>query len=219
MLMSLIICTRNRAPQLKECLKEIASASIPQCDLEVVLVDNASDDSTNKIITEFMDTSSLKVTHVNCKQIGSAFARNCGISASKGKWLLFTDDDCYIENNFFRNFFDFVKNTLTSNEKLKEIKYGSGPIIPYDNQHDPRVANLAITTINLIPRNILLPAGIVQGANMFFHRSVFDRVGYFNERMGTGTPFVAADIEMATRSSLAGFLGAQVPFFKVIHHH
>ena len=219
MLMSLIICTRNRASQLKECLKEIAGASIPQCDLEVILVDNGSEDSTNKIITDFIDTSSLKVTHVNCRRAGSGFARNCGVSASKGEWLLFTDDDCYIEKMFFLNFFNFIKTTLTSSEVLKEIKYGSGPILPYDDQHDPRVANLAITAISLIPTNSLLPAGTVQGANMFFHRLVFDRIGYFNEKMGMGTPFVGADIEMATRASLAGFLGAQVPFFKVIHHH
>jgi hypothetical protein len=65
----------------------------------------------------------------------------------------------------------------------------------------------------------LLPAGAIQGANMFFHRSVFGRVGLFNDRMGAGTPFACEDIEMATRASMAGFVGALVPFFKVSHHH
>jgi glycosyltransferase involved in cell wall biosynthesis len=214
MLMSLIICTRNRASQLKECLKAIADASIPQCDLEVFLVDNGSEDSTNKIIADFVDTPSLKVASVNCSKVGLAFAANCGVSASKGEWLIFSDDDCYIEKMFFVNFLDFVKTTLTSSEGLKEIKYGSGPIIAYDNQHDPRVCNLHIAKINMIPPNTIFPAGVVQGANMFFHRSVFDGIGYFNEKMISGF-----DIEMAARASLAGFLGAQVPFFKVIHHH
>ena len=217
--MSLIICTKDRAPQLQQCLKEIASASIPPCDFEIVLVDNGSKDSTRSVIQDFADTASLNVECVECESPGSGLAKNFGISASKGEWLLFTDDDCYVEKAYFLNFFEFVKACSTSTEATKEIRYGSGPIVLYDQQHDPRVANLTIEKIKFIPPKSLLAAGIVQGANMFFHRSVFQNVGQFNEKMGAGTPFPCEDIEMAARASLAGFLGAQVPFFKVIHHH
>ena len=54
---------------------------------------------------------------------------------------------------------------------------------------------------------------------MFFHKSIFERIGGFNEKLGPGTPFICEDIEMAARASMAGFLGAQVPFFNVVHHH
>jgi glycosyltransferase involved in cell wall biosynthesis len=219
MFMSLIICTKNRASQLQQCLKEIADASIPPCELEVVLVDNGSEDSTNGVIKDFVETSSLKVEFVDCKNPGLGLARNVGVSASKGEWLLFTDDDCYIEKTFFLNFFNFTKMSSAFTEGEKQIRYGSGPIDLYDKKHDPRVANLVIEKVKLIPPNSLMPAGVIQGANMFFHRSIFQNIGNFNEKMGSGTPFACEDIEMAARASFAGFLGAQVPFFKVIHHH
>ena len=188
MFMSLIICTRNRALQLKECLNEIAVASVPPCEFEIVLVDNGSEDLTGSIITDFKNASSLNVTLVNCAKIGLSAARNAGISASKGDWLLFTDDDCYVERAFFVNFFKFVQSLAGSSDNTKEIKYGSGPILPYDNQHDPRIAKLEITKTVLMPRGSIFPAGTVQGANMFFHRSIFDRVGYFDGKVGHAAP-------------------------------
>ncbi len=219
MFVSLIICTRNRASQLQLCLKEIAAATMPACDFEVVLVDNASTNSTGDVIREFAAAAPMKVVCVECKKTGLGAARNVGIAAAKGEWLLFTDDDCYVEKSFFSNFLDFVNVSATSDEAAKDIRYGVGPIVPYDKDHEPRIAGLSIEKIILLPAMSLFRTGTVQGANMFFHRSVFDRAGLFNERMGAGTEFGCEDIEMAARASIGGFLGAQVPFFKVIHHH
>ena len=98
-------------------------------------------------------------------------------------------------------------------------QYGAGSIILFDPNDDRRVANLYIEKTRELPALSLLPAGIVQGANMFFLRSVFQKAGQFNEKMGAGTEFPCEDIEMATRASLAGFVGIQVPEPLVYHHH
>jgi glycosyltransferase involved in cell wall biosynthesis len=219
MFVSLIICTRNRAAQLQLCLNELAAATMPACDLEVVLVDNGSTDSTGDVIREFAAAAPMKVVCAERKKTGLGAARNVGIAASKGEWLLFTDDDCYVDKSFFVNFLDFANVSATSDGPAKDIRYGVGPIEPYDKDHEPRIAGLSIEKINLLPAMSLFRTGTVQGANMFVHRSVFDRVGLFNERMGAGTEFGCEDIELAARASLGGFVGAQVPFFKVIHHH
>lgn len=81
------------------------------------------------------------------------------------------------------------------------------------------MANLILKSKAIIPRQSFLPAGAVQGANMFFKREVFHRVGPFNAMMGSGTPFPCEDIEMAGRASLGGFTGAQLPSLIVHHHH
>src|SRR5665647_1226617 len=62
-----------------------------------------------------------------------------------------------------------------------------------------------------------MPAGC--RAPIYFSSIGFQSIGNFKENMGSGTPFACEDIEMAARASLAGFLGAHVPFFKVVHHH
>jgi glycosyltransferase involved in cell wall biosynthesis len=219
MFMSLIVCTKNRASQLQLCLNEIAATAIPACDLEVVLVDNGSEDSTNDVIDAFAGKSPVKVSKVFCKNPGLGRARNAGLAAAKGEWLLFTDDDCYVDKTYFTEFFGFASFTSASKSDTKDIRYGSGPIVPYDKLHHPLVASLAVHEIKLIRPKTLIGAGWVQGANMFFHRSIFQSIGPFNEKMGSGTPFACEDIEMAARASLGGFFGAQVPFFKVVHHH
>jgi GT2 family glycosyltransferase len=66
----------------------------------------------------------------------------------------------------------------------------------------------------------MLPAGTVQGANMFFLRRVFERVGHFSEDLGPGTPNLSCeDIELAARASFAGFAGVTLPEVIVYHHH
>ncbi len=184
--MSLVICTKNRVSQLKQCLNEIVGAAIPPCELEIVLADNGSEDSTSSGIKDFADTSALKVATVYCKNPGLGLA---------------------------------IITISSTSPEAKGIKYGSGPIIPYDKQRDPRVATLLVEKIKLIPPRTLMPAGVVQGANMFFHKSIFQSAGNSNEKMGSGTPFACEDIEMAAHASLAGFAGAQFPYFKVAHHH
>lgn len=219
MFMSLIICTKDRAPQLELCLKETAAAAPPPCEMEIVIVDNGSTDATKSVIADFTAKAPYKVTCVDCDTTGLALARNAGLGVAKGEWLLFTDDDCYVEPNYFRNFHEFVTAAAGAGNGAQDIRYGMGPIVLYDEDHDPRVANMKIATLQLLPAKTVLPAGTIQGANMFFHRSVFQRVGPFNDRMGSGTPFACEDIEMATRASIAGFVGALVPFFTVTHHH
>ena len=219
MFMSLIICTKDRAPQLRDCLKEVAAASPPPCEMEIVIVDNGSRDDTPSVIADFAAASALKVERVLCQTPGLGRARNAGLAVAKGEWVLFTDDDCYGETAFFENFFGFADLAAASDGQAKDIRYGGGPVQPYDGQHDPRIASLAVEKIKLIAPKTLMGPGTIQGANMFFHRSIFENVGRFNERMGSGTPFACEDIEMAARASWAGYLGAQVPFFKVVHHH
>ncbi|MGH6684274.1 MAG: glycosyltransferase family 2 protein, partial [Pseudolabrys sp.] len=95
MLMSLIICTKNRAAQLDVCLKELAAALPPPCEMEVILVDNGSTDATAGVIAQFAAASPFKVSRAYVGKPGLGLARNAGLAAAHGEWLLFTDDDCY----------------------------------------------------------------------------------------------------------------------------
>jgi glycosyltransferase involved in cell wall biosynthesis len=219
MLISFIICTKNRAPQLRDALGYVAAAIRPEIDIEMILVDNGSNDLTKSVISNFADKSPVKVKCVDCETPGSGAARGAGVLAASGEWVIFTDDDCYIEQAFFANFSNFVTTPLSVNNAGVRVKYGAGAILPYDDQHDPRITNFPISQVSEIPPYSLIPAGVIHSANMFVHRDVFAKIGSFNEAMGAGTPFPCEDIEFATRASLAGFVGAQVPFFKVIHHH
>lgn len=212
MKISLIICSRNRAGQLKKCLEKLSQADSPDLAVEVIVIDNGSEDHTAAVIQSFVESRKWLTKTCRAERKGLGFARNCGINLSSGDLLVFIDDDCYLEKNYFQN--------LQDNFNPEICQYGAGQILLYDPDDDGRVANLKIAERTLIPsKSAVIPAGTVQGANMFFLRKVFDAAGLFNENMGTGTAFPCEDIEMASRASHHGFTGAQLPGFTVYHHH
>ena len=209
---SLIICTRNRAEQLRKCLGYIENAAMPDSPVEVIVVDNRSEDHTQSVISDCATLSKWPMKTVMADQVGLGYARNRGIEQCTGDIVIFTDDDCYVERDYFINFNQCFDES--------DCQYGMGQVLLFDSDDDPGVANRKIEQKILIPAATpVVPAGAVQGANMFFLREVFQAIGLFNEDMGAGTAFPCEDIEMACRASHHGFTGALLPGFTVYHHH
>lgn len=212
MKLSLIICTRNRAEQLNQCLENLDKVHEPTTPVEVIVVDNGSDDNTHEVIEAHIRSSKWTIRTAFAERIGLGYARNCGVELSTGGLIAFTDDDCYLDSRYFVNLLSIFDSSF--------CQYGGGQILLHDPEDDPRVANLRVESRLLIPpKTPILPPGIVQGANMFFLREVFERAGLFSVEMGAGTIFPCEDIEMACRASHSGFTGAQLPGFTVYHHH
>ena len=93
-LCSVIICTYNRSPVLARALRSLARQSFAAGDFEVVVVDDGSTDNTAEVC-EGMHAELANLRYIAAgKNEGLARARNIGIAAAAGEYLLFTDDDC-----------------------------------------------------------------------------------------------------------------------------
>src|SRR5262249_28362929 len=143
----------------------------------------------------FKESAQIKTHVVRADRKGLGHARTLGIrhATNKDGLLIFSDDDCYLERDYF--------DQIVTEFDPVNFQYGGGAILQFNALDDPRVAYLPLSRKIVIPKHHLLWAGMIQGANMFFLRQVFDVAGYFGDDM------LASDIEMATRSSLAGFSG------------
>jgi GT2 family glycosyltransferase len=205
-----IICTRNRAEQLCVTLAKFNTALMAAHQIEFVLVDSESTDATPKVMSDFAEK--YKRTRIVRAGKGLGRARNAGIEAAKGDLITFTDDDCYLDDNYY------TALRLQFAEPCQH-HYGMGQILLFDPDDDWRIANATISRLVTIPPKTVLPTGTFQGANIFFLREVFEKVGKFRDDMGSGTPFPCEDIEFGTRASLAGFTGIFSPLVKVFHHH
>lgn len=210
MKISLIVCTRNRAAQLSRALKRLDTGELVSEGADLVLVDSASTDSTPSVIAEFAEHAPFPVLRCRAKLPGLGRARNEGVRHARGELLAFTDDDCYLAPNYFRE--------LGTSFDPAQHQYGTGEMLLLDAADDAGASG-RIPARQTIPPYSLLPAGTIQGANMFAHRSAFARAGLFNEAMGTGTPFPCEDIEFAARCSLAGLTGVLLPNVRVYHDH
>lgn len=93
---SIIVPVYNVEQYLRQCVDSIIQQTFT--DFEVILVDDGSTDSSGQICDEYERlNSSIRVIHQ--KNRGPAGARNTGIEASSGKWILFFDSDDWIEHD------------------------------------------------------------------------------------------------------------------------
>ena len=208
---SLIICTRNRAAQLPECLAKLAQLESPPGGWELVLVDNGSSDGTRELIESFARSTPATVKYVLAPVPGLARARNAGLDAARGGILAFTDDDCYPSADYLKALVDIFD------------EFGPGFVGGRVLLYDPKDAPVAIKELMRpldIPPHCYLKPGIIHGANMAVSRDVVDAIGGFDPHLGAGTRCVAGeDIDYLARAAWAGWRGRYDPRLVVAHHH
>ena len=93
-MLSIVICTHNRAESLRHALQGVAEQAVPAGEsLEVIVVDNASSDHTRAVVHEAAGDRRLPIRYVLERTLGLSHARNRGIREAQGALILFTDDD------------------------------------------------------------------------------------------------------------------------------
>lgn len=90
--LSVVVVNYNAGPLLVDCIKSV----LEQCD-EVVVVDNASSDSSILLLEKvFAGKAPLRIIR-NRKNLGFAAACNIGASRSSSRHLLFLNPDCSLD--------------------------------------------------------------------------------------------------------------------------
>lgn len=89
---SIIIPTYARPDRLAICLKSLALLDYSHAGFEVIVVDDGSEMPIEPVVVPFCDQ--LDLTLITQLNAGPASARNTGAARAKGKFLVFTDDDC-----------------------------------------------------------------------------------------------------------------------------
>jgi glycosyltransferase involved in cell wall biosynthesis len=86
---SVIIPTHNRATLLPRAMNSVLSQTFT--DFELIIVDDASQDNTERVVRSISDPRIRYLRHEIGR--GGAAARNSGIREAKGKFIAFLDDD------------------------------------------------------------------------------------------------------------------------------
>lgn len=91
---SILICTYNRADMLRETLAAIRELDRPDhCEVELIVVDNNSNDSTPAVVQEAAAASPTTVRYLRESRQGKSFALNSGLAEARGDIIALTDDD------------------------------------------------------------------------------------------------------------------------------
>jgi len=212
MCISLIICTKDRLHKLENCLKNLSRIKT-DADWELILVDNGSVDGTLQYIEQFAAQFPGSCHVLTEPKPGLGRARNKGWWAASNEIISFTDDDCYLEKNFFNNV-----HKCFQEDPAQKFGFLGGRINLYDDA-DYKIGITEYTTRIEIPPRSFIPAGFIQGSNISFRRAALESVNGFDDELGAGTPYPSEDVDILARMSAEGWHGIYDPRPLVYHHH
>ncbi|KAF3299905.1 glycosyltransferase family A protein [Aerococcus urinaeequi] len=99
MLLSIIVPVYNVEMYIEECLQSISNDSFD--DFECIVVDDGSTDNSGLKIDQFIEIDErIKVIHK--KNGGLSEARNSGIRAAQGQYIMFIDGDDYLNTGILK---------------------------------------------------------------------------------------------------------------------
>lgn len=105
MTISVIIAAYNCERYIKRCLDSILSQT--GAELEIIVINDGSQDGTGQILEEYKDAIFLKTTDNR----GSSAARNTGLKMAHGEYVMFVDADDYLEEGAVKRLSDILAQT------------------------------------------------------------------------------------------------------------
>ena len=126
---SVIIPVYNVEKYINECIDSVLSQTFS--DLELILIDDGSKDSSGEILDNYKEQDS-RITVIHKENAGVSAARNDGIQASSGQYLYIMDSDDYLEPDALETLYGIAVETdadivmgdhFTFTEDLKETPH------------------------------------------------------------------------------------------------
>ena len=211
-MISVIICTHNRARKLEQCLRRFGQVRIDRgLTWEMIVVDNHSKDDTRKVVDRVKKSSALPIQYVFEGRKGLSNARNRGISQAQQQLIAFIDDDCLVDQ-------DWIASILTEFVQDPSLSILGGRV-DLANPNDWPVSirrfsdKVEVSSIEQL-------FTLMIGCNMAFTRRVFDRIGLFDPSLGKGTRVGSAeDIDLLYLALKSRLKIAFSPNVLVYHAH
>lgn len=219
-MISIVVCTHNRWASLTRTLASLASQVSPPGGLEIVVIDNGSTDETRERLAS-VTCGPHPVRAVREPRLGQSHARNRGIEAARGDWILFTDDDVLVDTQWAVR--------LTDGLQALGMSAGGGRVLPDWPERVPRWVARDGPLLERIAFVAFMPPGPARGlggedappvgCNMALHRRLVCDAETFSTRLGhQGKRLVGGeDTAFFARLSAAGIPFGYIPD-AVVHH-
>jgi len=187
------ICVKNREATIKEAIDSVIDQDFPHELIEVIFVDDGSDDKTLSIINGYVPRmdAQVKVFHHEWKGLGPS--RNVVVNNAEGKYIIWVDGDMTLPKDHVRKQVEFMEQN--SRVGIGKARYGffredslvavleNIPFVVYDSKLGPLDSKLPGT------------------GGAIYRVEAIRQVGGFDEKLkGTGE-----DQDAAFRAKKAGW--------------
>ena len=169
---SVIICAKNEAENLRNFLPSILEQDYP--DFNVIVVNDASEDDTEIVLSSFAEKyKHLYFTNIpksNKFRSGKKLALTIGIKASKKDFFIFTDSDCKAPSK------NWLMSMQSNFSGTKEIVLGYGAYLrrPGFTNHFIRT-DTALIALNYMSYSLMSIPYMGVGRNLGYTRDTYAR--------------------------------------------
>jgi GT2 family glycosyltransferase len=187
--LTLIVPTHNRPDLLARLLRSLEAAKPVDMEWDLLVVDNNSAPRFVPELETQVAGSPLPVRLLHEPRPGKSRALNTAIRAARGEFVAFLDDDVTVHGGYLVGLEAAIRrgtNNVFGGRVLpiwpyeppdwitggKPLTVSRGPIVAHDYGDTPHEYD------ETMRRPI--------GCNFFCRRSLFERLGYFDERLGPG---------------------------------
>ena len=179
MLVSVLICTRDRPEKLRRALEAIAQLSVPVgVDFEVLVMDNGSgNDLTASACRDLQSVLTGRLRGFHLPFAGKSRAANAGFKLSRGDIIAFLDDDVVPRKDWLA----VICQHFSEDAGLGVM---TGRVELLDEQDLPvgvRRSDQRIVLRDLADLYLLI------GCNLAIRRGVVERIGLFDANLGPGS--------------------------------
>lgn len=191
---SVIIVNYNTLQMTKECIDSVYEKT-EGVSFEIILIDNRSTDGSKEF---FEKDPRIKYVY-SYENMGFGRANNVGIMLAKGEYIFLLNSDTILLNNAIKLFYDyamthrdsdkfFMGSWLLNRNQEIDLSFGEEPTMKTQIH---RILVPYLVFLRMIPRAKKIheehplygktcEVGYVCGADMFFHRSIYERYGAFD---------------------------------------
>ncbi len=215
---SVVICTRDRPEELQRCLGSLPRQTLRPA--EVIVVDNASRDMRTRDVA-----LAAGVIYVREDRPGLDIARNTGARRARSRIIAYTDDDVLLHPTWLER--------LVAAFDAPQIGAVTGLVLPAELATDAQRhfethwgfgrgylrKDFDAARFRSQCDDVFHAWEIGAGASMAFQRDVFERVGFFDERLDVGQAGCSGDSEFWYRVLAGGLTCRYEPRAVALHFH
>lgn len=211
-----IICTRNRAAFLGAAIESLLAQDYPSGSYQVMIVDNDSTDDTRQVCDAY---SRNDVRYVCEKRVGLAHARNTGWKEARTPLVAFLDDDAEAECRW-------LSSAVRCFESLSPVPaWVGGPVVL--NWHGKRPVWMNLEMEEALgaldwgeAERWLEPHERLVGCNSCFHCDALQHVGGFDAGLGRMNDLLLSgeETQLQRRLESRGYRLYYHPYVSMKHH-
>lgn len=176
---SVIIPTYNRSDFLRIAIASALSQTFQS--LEIIVIDDASENDVKKVTTQFGDGRLRLVRHRTNR--GVAAARNTGVANAQGKYIAFLDDDDeWLPDKIERQF-----ELLERSPKSVGVVYTGW--VAVDAASGRVLYRVTPNERGDIFESMLLQDSLAPTSSLFLKKECFEKVGLFDVEFAYGEDF------------------------------